>query len=727
MSTATTSASTSTSGTGGRRDLTPLFSPAAIAVIGASEDPAKWGGAIARQALRGPRHRAVHLVNRRGGHILGRPAPARATEIGAPIDLAVVCVPAAGFDDALDDALAAGARAIVAITAGFGETGSAGQARQQAAVERVRAAGGVLVGPNCLGLVDNTTGLYLASDPFDAGTVALLSQSGNLALELGLRLRPRAAGFSRFVSLGNQADVTLADLVDDCAGHEGTEVIAVYAEDFADGRAFAEAAARSPKPVVLMTAGRGAASARGALSHTGAMTTPADVIAAVCRDTGIHQVSTPRELATLLAALGTGRRGAGRRAAGRRVAVLTDGGGHGALAADALEAAGLSVPELPDRLQAELLTGLWEQSATGNPVDLAGMGEQQPDSYATTTAVLLDAPGIDGVLLTGYFGGYSADRSDPDTPQGADPDTPQGAGLGAGLGGGLGEGELAAARRIAARYADTDRPLVAQSMYPDSPSCSVLSDAGIPVFDAVEDAARALAALCSDGPAATVVRALPPAGAALAEVGYFAVRRLLAGHGLGFPAAAPARTRAEVLAAARGMTGPFALKAVHLLHKSDAGGVALGLRDQEALAAAWERMDAAFAGSAVRPAYSVEEMADLRDCVELIVGVRLDPRFGPVVMVGLGGTATEALKDTAFALAPVDPQAAERLLRSLRSSALFDELRGRPALDLTAAAEAVCAIAAAAAEHPEIAELEVNPLLVGPRGVLALDARAVLA
>ena len=733
MSTPTITTTTSTctgTGTGtGTRDLSALFAPAGIVVIGASADPAKWGGAIARQALRGPRHRPVHLVNRRGGQILGQSAWVRATEIGEPVDLAVICVPATAFDEALDDALDVGARAIVAITAGFGETGAEGLARQQAAVDRVRAAGGVLVGPNCLGLVDNTTGLYLASDPFDAGSVALLSQSGNLALELGLRLRRRAAGFSRFVSLGNQADVTLAELVDDCARHDGTETIAVYAEDFADGRAFAEAAARSPKPVVLLTAGRGAASARGALSHTGAMTTPADVIAAVCRDAGIHQASTPRELATVLTALGTGR-----RAAGRRIAVLTDGGGHGALAADAVEAAGLRVPELSAPLQAELMTGLWEQSATGNPIDLAGMGEQEPASYATTASALVDAPELDGVLLTGYFGGYSADRSGPEAGQAP----AAGSAAASGLGGGLGDGEIAAAHRIAALHAGSDRPFVVQSMYPDSPSCTILADAGIPVFDAIEDAARALAAVCADAPAGTpatapapatrrVVRALPPARTPLAEVGYFAVRDLLSGHGLSFPAAVPAADGAQVLAAADTLTGPFVLKAVHLLHKSDAGGVALGLRGQDALAAAWGRMDAVFSDSPVPPAYSVEEMADLRDSVELIVGVRRDPRFGPVVMVGLGGIATETLKDTAFALAPIAPDAAELLLRSLRSSALFDELRGRPALDLAAAAEAVCAVARAAAEHPEIAELEVNPVLLSPRGVLALDARAVLA
>ncbi|GGS23252.1 CoA-binding protein [Streptomyces nojiriensis] len=688
------------------RDLTALFDPRSVAVVGASDDPAKYGHAVAAQALRAPDRRPVHLVNRRGGTVLGRTAATSLTAVGEPVDLVVVSVPGAGFEAAVDEALACGAKAIVAITAGFAEAGPAGLARQRSVAARVRAAGAVLVGPNCLGIADNTTELYLASDRFAPGGVALLSQSGNLALELQLRGEPHGLGFSRFVSLGNQADVTLVDLVEDCARHEATSAIAVYAEDFGDGRAFAAAAAAAGKPVVLLTAGRGSASARSAQSHTGALTTSADVVAAACRDAGVALVRTPREMTVVLAALA-----AGVRTRGRRTAVFTDGGGHGAVAADAAEDAGLAVPELGGPTQDGLRTVLWEQSSVGNPVDLAGMGEQRPLSYADTVGALLAADEVDAVLMTGYFGGYAASEG----------------GLGGGPAGGsvLAEGEARAAKEIVAHLAAAPKPLVVQSMYPRSPSCRVLAEAGVPVFAATEDAARALAAMTgrgaadADGPG---VPPLPPAAAPLADPGYHGVRALLDAAGVPFPAAREITDEAGLLAAAAEFDGPYVLKALHVLHKSDAGGVVLRLADRQALLAAYREMHARLGA----PAYSVEAMADLTDGIELIVGVNQDPRFGPVALVGLGGVLTESLRDVAFALAPVPARRAEALLRGLRSAALLDGVRGRPAVDVAAAAAVIERITAVAAAHPEIAELEVNPLLVRPDGALALDARAVL-
>ncbi|MFG2949853.1 acetate--CoA ligase family protein [Streptomyces adustus] len=682
------------------RDLSALFDPVSVAVVGASDDPAKYGHAIAAQAVRANGRRPVHLVNRRGGTVLGRTAAPSLSAIGEPVDLTVVCVPAAGFEAAVDEALECGARAIVAITAGFAETGAAGRARQQAVAERVRAAGAVMVGPNCLGIADNTTDLFLASDTFTPGGVALLSQSGNLALELQLRFAPHGLGFSRFVSLGNQADVTLVDLLSDCARHEDTRAIAVYAEDFADGRAFAEAAAVAGKPVVLLTAGRGDASARSAQSHTGALTTSADVVTAACRDAGVELVATPRELTVVLAASAGPRRGAGRR-----VAVLTDGGGHGVIAADAVEAAGLSVPEIGAPARERLREVLWEQSAVANPVDLAGMGEQDPGSYAATVEALLAAEEVDAVLMTGYFGGYAASEG--------------------GLGGGgtaLADGEREAARLIAARHHATAKPLVVQSMYPGSPSCRTLAAAGIPVFDATEDAARALAATVAGRPAPGIVP-LPLPAAPMEETGYTRIRAALEAAGLAFPTAREVHDETELLAAVAGFPGPYVLKALHLLHKSDAGGVALGLAGTDEVLAAFREMHARLGA----PAYSVEAMADLSDGIELIVGVNRDPRFGPVAMVGLGGVLAESLRDVAFTLAPVTAGRALDLLRGLRTAALLDGVRGRPPVDVAAAAAAIETITAFAAAHPEIAELEVNPLLVGPRGALALDSRAVLA
>ncbi|WP_037606166.1 acetate--CoA ligase family protein [Streptacidiphilus rugosus] len=683
------------------RDLSALFDPRSVAIVGASADPAKWGYAVARQALRGSGRRPVHLVNRRGGEILGQPVATSLREIGGGVDLAVLSVPAGGFAQAVDEALDCGARALVAITAGLGELGPQGEAIQQAAVARVRAAGAVLVGPNCLGLADNSTELHLSSDPFRDGGVALLSQSGNVGLELQLRLARSGHGFSRFVSLGNQADLTLVELVRDCARHPETKVVAVYAEDFRDGRAFAAAAAEAAslgKPVVLLAPGGSDAAMRSALSHTGSMTSPTAVIDAVCRDSGIHRVHSLREFATVLGALHAPSRGGPLR----RVAVLTDGGGHGTIAADTLDAAGFTVPALEPATRKAVTAALWENSPADNPVDLAGLGEQDPLCYARGVGALLAADEIDAVLLTGYFGGYSASAE--------------------GLGD-AGDAERAAARALAGTAAASGKPVVVQSMYPDAPSCRILAEAGLPVHAATEDAVRALLALAAASAGGGAAPApLPAPAAPVTEAGYLADRALLAAAGLPFTAALAATDTAQVADAAAQLRPPYVLKATGLLHKSDAGGVALGLLDRDALLAAHAAMDERLHA----PAYSVEEMAELRDGVELIVGARWDPRFGPVLLVGLGGVLTEVLRDVVFALAPVTPDAARALLDRLRGAPLLHGVRGRSGVDLDAAARAIATVSELAAAHPEIGEIEVNPLLLTPTGALALDARVVL-
>jgi acetate---CoA ligase (ADP-forming) len=679
------------------RSLGALFDPASVAIVGASDDPSKWGNAVAVQALRAGDRRPIHLVNRRGGTILGRPAATSVSDIGEPVDLVVISVPAASFESTVDEALAAGARAIVGITAGFAEMGAAGAARQRAIVERVRAAGAVLVGPNCLGLVDNTTQVYLSSDRFSDGSVALLSQSGNLALELELRVAAHGLGFSRFVSFGNQADVTLVDLIEDCARHDLTDAIAVYVEDFADGRGFAVAAAAFDKPIVALTAGGGAASARSAASHTGALTSSSDVVKAVCRDAGVHLVDSPREMTALLASLTTSR-----RSSGRRVAILTDGGGHGAIAADVAERAGLAVPMLSSRVQAAVTGVLWSQSSVGNPVDLAGMGEQDPMSYANALGTLLGADDVDGVLMTGYFGGYTAVEE--------------------GFGGGtLASGERKAGAEIARLVTLYGKPVAVQSMYPASPSCLAITAMGTPIFGAIEDAAASLAAVMAR-PAPRDFLSLPAAAPAVTQIDYFSNRRLLTDAGVPFPPAVEVSDVDALRAAAASLDGPYVLKALHLLHKSDAGGVQVDIPDAEALVAAHASMHARLGA----PSYSIEAMVDPSDGIELIVGVKQDPRFGPVAMVGLGGIYTEVFRDVQFALAPVPAGQAVDLLRSLRSAALLAGVRGRRAVDVGAAAEVIARITACAAAHPEIAEIEVNPLLVTPDRALALDARAVL-
>jgi acyl-CoA synthetase (NDP forming) len=673
------------------RDLTPLFDPRSVAIVGASNDPAKWGNWLARGALKGEHRRPVYLVNRNGGEVLGRPAYASLADLPDAPDLVVVSVPAGAFEQTVDDALAAGARALVGITAGLGESGAEGLDRERALVERVRAAGAVLLGPNCLGVFDASSELGLASNEFPPGAIGLISQSGNLALELGLLARDHRIGFSRFASVGNQADVDLAELVAAFAAHPSTELIAVYAEDFRDGRAFVDAAAACGKPVILLTVGRSEASVRAARSHTGALVSDLAVVEAACRAAGARLVATPAQLIDLAAALATPR-----RLAGRRVAVVGDGGGHGAIACDALTAAGLELPALSDPLADELAARLPPTAATRNPVDLAGGGEQDFSSYARVAQAVLASDEVDGLLLTGYFGGY-AQYSDEFLAR-----------------------EVAVARDVARAAAGSGRPLVAHTMYPESPTAQALRDGGVPVYRTIEAAAWALAELRERSPA-TGAPAAPARAPGGSVDGYFAARRLLTEAGMPFVLAHEVRTQAELRAAADGIGYPLVLKALGRLHKSDAGGVAVGLVDDDDL----ERAFLGMLEHLAPPSFSLEAMAPLDDGVELIVGARRDPRFGTVAMVGLGGVYAELVRDVAVGLAPLTSREALRMLRSLRGAAILDGARGRPAVDVAAAAEAAAALSALAAARPDIAEIEVNPLLVTRAGALALDARII--
>ncbi len=226
-----------------RAVLDTLFAPRSVAIVGASNDPAKWGYVLARSALEGAHRRSVHLVNRSGGEILGEPAVRSLAELPEPPELVAIAVPAHGFEAAIDEALGLGSRAIIAITAGFGELGSEGRERELAIVSKVRAAGARLLGPNCLGVFDAGAELNVGWSSLPAGPIGFVSQSGNLALELGELARARRLGFSRFASLGNQADLDVVDLVRSLSEHEATRLIALYVEDFRDGRAFASVCA----------------------------------------------------------------------------------------------------------------------------------------------------------------------------------------------------------------------------------------------------------------------------------------------------------------------------------------------------------------------------------------------------------------------------------------------------------------------------------------------------
>jgi acetate---CoA ligase (ADP-forming) len=677
------------------RDLSALFDPRSVAVVGASSVPGKWGYLLAEGALRGEERRSVYLVNRRGGEILGRPAHASLDELPEAPELVVISVPASGLEEAVDQSLAAGARALVAISAGLGEMGDDGRAREQAIVERVRDVDAVLVGPNCLGVYDAEAGLELCSEDLVPGSIGLISQSGNLALEVGLIAQEFGLGFSRFVSLGNQADVEAWELVELFAAHGPTKLIAVYLEDFRDGRAFARACAAAGKPVVLLAGGATEAAARAARSHTGALASDLSAIRAAAIAAGVELVSSPTEVVDLAQALLTGR-----RPRGKRIALAADGGGHTVVAADLAAAAGLELPPLSEATRTRLAEALPPTATLANPVDFAGGGEQDISSFAKVARALLESGEVDAVLFTGYFGGYAHYSEE------------------------FRRREVESAEGMARAAAETGVPLLAHTMYWRSKPAAMLRANGVPVFREVEAAVRVAGRLAEETPEA--LRRIPdlpePVAPVEGEVGYFEARAVLAAAGVPFAEARKVAGLEEALVAGEELGYPVVLKALGELHKSDSGGVAIGLRDPGELAEALTRVKSALEP----PWYSVEAMAPLSQGLELIVGAKRDPRFGPVILVGAGGLYAEIVKDVVVALAPVTEAGAEALLRSLHVAPLLDGARGRAAVDVDAAARAAATLSQVAAEHPEIAEIEINPLLALPDGALGLDARIVL-
>jgi acyl-CoA synthetase (NDP forming) len=670
-----------------------------VAILGASPRPEKWGHWLARSALKGASRRTVFLVNRNGDEILGHQSYRSLRELPTAVELVVIAIAAAGFEQAVSDALAAGARAIVAITAGLGETGDAGRQVERAVVDRVRAAGAVLVGPNCLGVADTGSELDLAAQDFPPGPLGLISQSGNLALELALLATEAGVGFSRFVSVGNQADLDARELIDAFLDHEPTRAIALYVEDFRDGRALAtaaQAAVAAGKPVILLTVGGTTASARAAKSHTGALVSDRVAIDAACQASGMLRVDTPTELIDLAQAVLMPH-----PMRGRRLSVFGDGGGHIALAADLLIANGLELPPHTEPLATALAAALPATAATRNPVDMAGGGEQDFFNFERMVRLLAQSGESDAVLLTGYFGGYSELSEE------------------------FRRTETEVAQAMARAADENGRPLIVQTMYPASPPAKALRRAHVPVYGDIAAVARALGRLArrlQDPP--TSVPVLPrPATGQLPRVGYFEARQLVAAAGIRLIEARRVTTLDDARTAGRELGFPLVLKALGPAHKSDAGGIRVGISSEHELETAFTEMAARVAAKE----FSVERVAPLSQGVELLIGVRRERSFGPIALVGMGGVYAEVFADVAAALAPVTEPVAQRLIRSMRSASLLLGTRGRPPLDIQAAASALAALSRFASERPDISEIEVNPLLVLPDQAVALDARFVLS
>jgi acyl-CoA synthetase (NDP forming) len=681
--TSTTTASTS------RGPLASFRDPASVAVVGASDDQAKWGHWLARGALSGRDRRSVYLINRSSATVLGERAYANVGELPVAPELVVLCVRPQFVGSVTADALAAGARAFLGITAGVPD--------ERGLAQQIAAAGARIVGPNSLGIYDSASKLQLAWGNFTPGPLAIVSQSGQLGSEIAYLAARSSLGISRFVSIGNQIDVSAAEVLADLASHEETHTIALYLESFSDGELLVRTLrmlAEAGKKTIVLTTGGSDGSRRLAQSHTGSLTSAMDTIDAACRAAGAIRVSTPTHLVSLACYLETTN-----APRGRRLAILSDSGGQGGIAADIAAAHRLDIPVLSEPAQTALASMLPDGAAVANPVDLAGAGEADLFVYSNVAAELARSGEADAVLFSGYLGRYGED-----TPQ-------------------IAEAELAVIDRLAAAAKESGTPLIVHTMSNGSVATAQMVRGKIAVYPAVELAIEAIgsAATLAEWPGRDIqVRAADETGVI---PGYWWARQFLAARGISVPAAVRVTSGDDVALAVVELATPYVLKAGWLAHKSEHGGVQLGLTSADEVGEAFDSMRARLGDGE----YVVEEQDTRPNTIELLVGGRRDRDFGPLVVVGAGGTETELHRDICVELAPVDHALALSMIRRLRCFPLLNGWRGKPGVDIEALASIVVSVSEVIASHTRISELELNPVRVGPDGARAVDALIAIA
>ena len=686
--------------------LRALLAPRSVAVVGASSDPARIGGRPVAYTLRAGFAGALYPVNPARETVQGLRAYPDLASIPGEVEFALLAVPAKALEGALDACAAKGVRAAVVFSAGFAEMGAEGAALQARLVAKARAAGLRLLGPNCLGLYNAAVGhcptftSFLQDGPPPPGRVGLITQSGAFGTHLLNMARARRIGVSLWASTGNEADVTLAELLEHVVETGGLDALGLYMEAVNDRARFLHALERARErgvPVAVMKVGTSEVGAEAARSHTASLAgSDAGLEAALARH-GAARARTTEELLDILYAASVAP-----LPKGRRIAIVTVSGGAGVLMADAAAEHGLEVPALPLAAQARLREAN-PLMGVRNPVDTTAHALNDPSLIGRALEVVASSGAAD--MTAAFFTSWTAQPAMASAIREA----------------------VRAARRPGAPFA-----LVCQG---DDATLAAYEAEGCPVFEDPSRAVRALAHLARiseamrreeppDPPPVLDVRLDVRLGAR--AMGEAEAKAALARAGIEVPPEAVARTPAEAAQAAGRVGFPVALKVVSpdLPHKSDVGGVALNLADAAAVEAEAEAMLARVAEAA--PSARVEGLLVSRmagEGVEVIVGARVDPVMGPLVVVGLGGVFVEVLRDVATELAPIGPRRARAMLGSLRGAALLAGARGRPPLDLDAAADAVARLSVLAADNEDmLGSIEVNPLLVRERGAVALDA-----
>ena len=699
------------------RNLDALFSPQSVALVGASNRPGAVGAVIARNLLGAGFKGRIGFINPREREIAGQPCVGALENLDFAPELVVLATPAHTIPGLIAEGAALGARAAVVIPGGFG--GADGAPLRQAMLEAARPHLLRVLGPNCLGFLSTASGLNASFAHLQApkGALALLSQSGAILTTMLDWAAGRGVGFSHIASLGDMADIDFGDLLDYLSADSATKAILLYVETITHARKFMSAAriAARAKPVIVVKAGRSAAGAQAAASHTGALAGSDAVYDAAIRRAGMLRVEGIRDLFDAAETLARGV-----RVRGDRLAILTNGGGLGVLAADTLSEEGCTLAPLPEALKARLDQVLPASWSRGNPIDI--IGDAGPQRYAAALELLLENDSQDAILVLNCPTGV-ADAA-------------------------------AAAEAVAQIQRDRSNAALFTCWAGEAtaePARRQLAAAGLPAYETPSEAVRAFARHVAYARNQRALLEIPdpseaPAPDAAAKVDAILdaalasgrtllneaeSKRVLAAYGVPTLVTLEAHSPEQAAACAGRIGKPTALKILSpdISHKSDVGGVRLDLQTPEEVAKAAQEMlqrVAAAAPEARIQGFTVQEMAKKPRGYELLLGAHADPTFGPVIVFGQGGTAVEIIADRAIALCPLNTRLAEDLIDRTRIARLLKGYRDVPPADREAVVDALIALSDLMTSHARIVSLDINPLLTDAEGAIALDARVVV-
>jgi acetyl coenzyme A synthetase (ADP forming)-like protein len=712
---------------GGSMDLLRIFDANSVAIIGASRDEKKRGFQAIKTLIDDKYPGSIYPVNPHEETILGLPCYKSVTDIDGDVDLALITTPASTVISVLEDCGRKGIAGAIIIAGGFGEIGFEGREIEDKLMEIVRRYGIRMIGPNTSGMINLRKNLNLVGlNGVPRGDIAILSQSGNIALNLITEAKLKSMkGFSYYVGVGNEADIKFHEYLEFFQSDPETKAIIIYVEGLRDGRKFLQQAYKTTteKPVVLLKSGRSSIGRRSAGSHTGALAGISEVARTAFERAGIVTVENSDELfpvAETLSSLPP--------IANNRVAILADGGGHATIASDLLTDYGIEMPKLSEKTQARLREILPPNASLRNPVDVAGGTDADPSLFADCAQIILEDDNIGGLLIVGLFGGYGIRFSEK-----------------------LSFIEEDAAHQIGKLVKRVKKPIVFHSLYSFAKphSLQLLRYYDIPVNDSLDIACRCLSALCQYGNYLGTyhrktnfvfnwrARAHPTGERIISEalrekrhsLFEHEAKELIKDHGAPVSLDRLASTPEEAVAIAKELGGEVVLKIVSqdILHKSDAGGVRLRLRGEEEIRHAFNEI--------IESAKRYDKKARIKGCivsqmfaegVEVIIGSRIDEQFGPVIMFGLGGILVEVVKDVSFRVLPISSIASRKMISEIKSAPILNGVRGRPPVNKKAISDLLLKVSEIVEAYPEIEEMDLNPVIANGDGVTVVDARILL-